>query len=358
MNIFVNPQISLLVETADLVFAYANQMGPAALTMDKPYCIPVHEVGEIMEAVCGDLDPMERRLKFFFQGYTIESFKNTKVSETCVGNMLIHTGLLKGNCDLQTSRKVMHDHLIGSGAFYKINSFNPFGIGVDICDEHRFIAEELSAFDMPDGLRLQLLEVLSNYHYYVDMLCDLLEPLALRLLPLLEPWWEKAAPRLEQWSSSLHTEKGREDFFSGINMDTSKMKALQFSLHIFRPGLNRININLSDKVLYSSMGLEILPVKEEGENLSSVELAALRLLSGADRLEMLRAMSDRIMTPKELTEDLGLNSGSVFRDLGNLFQAHLVEMVVDGLHRSYKTNVPYLDALLRRLGSYIKKQNG
>lgn len=355
MEISINPQISLLMETADLVFVYANQMDPAVLTSDKLYCIPVPEIKRIMDEVCVGLNPQDRRLRFFFQSFTIENFKNIQAFETCAGSMLIHTCLHSGDCDLQASRKSMHGHFIGSGGYIEINSFNPCGIGTNSCSEYRSIAEELSAFDMPEGLRLRLLEVLSSFHHSVDELCDLLEPLAQRLLPLLEPWWAKMAPRLEQWREVLNTEKGLRDF---VKMDTSKLESLQFSLHIFRPAVNRGLFVESAGVLHKDVGLDTQPVKEERDGFTPEELSALRLLSGADRIKMLRAMSDRVMTPKELTERLNLNSGSVFRDLNNLLQVCLVEMVeTDGIHRSYKTNVAYLEDLVDQLVRYIKKQS-
>lgn len=358
MEVHINTQVNLLIETAYLVFAWANRMPPTVLTSDKPFCIPVQEVQTIMDAVCGDLDPQDRRLRFYFQSFSVEGIKNASVFETCAGIMLINTSLRDGGCNPQQSRRSMHDHFIGSSRYYEINSFNANGIGANACEEYRSIAEELGRFDMPDGLRLRLLEVLSNFHRNVDELCDLLEPLCEKLLPLLMPWWEKMAPRLEQWRDILSTETGLQETLWDVSTDTSELKVLHFSLHIFRPAVRRICVDFGGGILYKDIGLDFQPMKVKREGFTAVELSALRLLSGADRIEMLRAMSDQVMTPKELTERLRLNSGSVFRDLASLFQAHLVEMVVeDGIHRSYRTAVDYLESLVTQLLQYIKKED-
>lgn len=357
MVVHVNTQINLLIETAYLVFAWANQMPPTALTSDKPYCIPAQEVQKIMDAVCGNLDPQDRRLRFYFQSFSVEGIKNSSVFETCAGIMLINSSLRDGNCDLQKSRSTMHGHFIGSSRYYEINSFNANGIGANACEEYRSIAEELGRFDMPDGLRLRLLEVLSNFHRNVDELCDLLEPLGEKLLPLLMPWWEKMTPRMEQWKDILSTETGLQETLWDVSIDTREVKELRLSLHIFRPAVRRICVDFGGGILYKDIGLDFQPMKVKREGFTAVELSALRLLSSADRIEMLRAMSDQVMTPKELTERLRLNSGSVFRDLASLFQAHLVEMVVEeGIHRSYKTAVDYLENLVTQLLQYIKKE--
>ncbi len=357
MNVQINTQFNLLIETAYLVFAWANRMPPTVLTSDKPYCIPVQEVQCIMDAVCGDLDPQDRRLRFYFQSFSVDGIKNASVFETCAGVIFINSALREGDCDLKKSRENMHSHFIGSSCYYEINSFNANGIGANACEEYRSIAEELGRFDMPDGLRLRLLEVLSNFHRNVDELCNLLEPLCEKLLPLLLPWWEKMTPRLEQWKDLLSTEMGVQEMLWDVTIDTREVKTLKLSLHIFRPAVRRICMDFGGGTLYKDIGLDFQPIKVKREGFTAVELSALRLLSSADRIEMLRAMSDQVMTPKELTERLRLNSGSVFRDLASLFQAHLVEMVVEeGIHRSYRTAVDYLESLVTQLLQYIKKE--
>lgn len=356
MQVWINPEMSILMETADLLFAYVNNMEPSVLTSDKPYCIPGAEVARIMEEVCGDLNPEDAKLRFYFQCIPLDNMKSTKLNGTSVGQMLVYTNIEASGCDVQQARAIMHTHSMGEGHPYEIHTFSQLALGVRTCEEYRSIAQELQKLSMPETLRLQLAEVLSNYHYHVDQICDLLEPLAKKLLPLLKPWWEQMLPRMEQWRESLSTEQGQQDFAERINLDTTNMKCLQLGLRILRPDCSQGMYDLIDSELCCQIGLEFEPEKENVGALSQKQITALRLLASPDRIEMLRAMTGRVMTPKELTQELGMHAGSVFRDLNSMFQVHLVELVVDGVHRSYTTNTKYVNQLLAQLGNYINQK--
>ena len=356
MNVSINPKLSLLMETADLLFAYVNQMSPSTLTSDKPYCIPEAEVDRIMKEVCGHLDPEDAKLRFYFQSVPVDSVKSTKMGGTSVGQLLVYTNMDASGCDIQQARTIMHDYYLGTGCFYEIHNIGQFALGTRACEEYRSIAQELQKLSMPETLRLQLAEVLSNYHHHVDQICDLLEPLSQKLQPLLLPWWEQMRPWMEQWRENLSTLQGQQDFAERINLDTTNMKNLQVSFRLLRTDCSQGMYDLIDSELRCQLGLDFEPEKESAGALSSLQITALRLLASPDRIEMLRAMTNRVMTPKELTQELGMHAGTVFRDLNSMFQAHLVELVVDGIHRSYTTNTKYVNQLLAQLGGYINQK--
>lgn len=73
------------------------------------------------------------------------------------------------------------------------------------------------------------------------------------------------------------------------------------------------------------------------------------LISNPDRPEMLAAMMRRPMGGHELAGELGLNSGTVFRDLNNLATAKLITRVAEGRKRVYSTNMETLRSLTRRI---------
>ncbi len=69
------------------------------------------------------------------------------------------------------------------------------------------------------------------------------------------------------------------------------------------------------------MGVGIPPGKDApqaADFLHDWEFNALRLLAHPDRARMLRAMTGQAMSVQELSQTLGLNPGSVFRDLNNM----------------------------------------
>lgn len=354
MEIRINPEISLMTETAELLCAYVNQQNPATLTAAEPYCIPVQEISKMMDAVFGDLDLSDPRLNFYFRGHVVEGYKEKGGTLTCVGVMLIGTAIQSDGCDVQVFREEMHNSTAGKEEFYTISSVTPFGLGLGSSQSYRPLFEELSKLDLPDTLRMKLLEALSNFHFHVDRLCDLLEPYALRLLPLLQPWWEMAKPRIEQWREVLETEQGRNNLLAEINMDTTSLQCLSLNLRFFNVGYNRCKYDVDQQILDAYINLAREPILRKDDNLTENEVLTLRLLSSVDRVDMLKSMCGRVMTPKELTKELGMNPGSVFRDLNSLFQVKLIDMVVEGTHRSYTTNMEYFESFLRRLHGYVK----
>ncbi len=354
MEIKINPEISLMTETAELLCAYVNQQNPATLTADAPYCIPAQEIGQMMDTVFGDLDLSDPRMNFYFRGHMIEDFEQKSGTMTCAGMMLIGTAILSDGCDIYQFRKQMHNSIAGKDEFYAINSFTPFGLGLGTSQSYHPLFEELSKLEMPDVLCMKLLEILPNFHHHVDWLCDFLEPYALRLLPLLRPWWEAARPRMDEWSEALATEQGRNDLLSEINMDTTSLQCLEVHLRFFNGGHNRCKYDVENQWLSVYINPVRTPVLYKDNSLTDTEMLVLRLLSSVDRVDMLKLMCGRVMTPKELTKELGMNPGSVFRDLNSLFQVKLIDMVVEGTHRSYITNMDNFEAFLRRLHCYVK----
>ncbi len=360
MEVIISEQISLLMETVDLVYAYVNQLKPSILTSDKPCCVPAEEISKIMEQVCGDINRDSWMLQFYFQSFPVDNLKHSNLPGTCVAYMLLYNQARIDGCDVQTIRTNLHSTGLGGCESFEICGCSQFGLSFRSCQEYRSIAMELQSVDIPDGLRLRLAEALSNYHRHIDQLCELLEPLACRLRPLLKPWWQKMLPSLDEWRAYLSTDEKIGDIISKVNVDTDGIQKVYFFPRIFSPASKYGVYNLVTKELFVAIGAESImdQCRREGAaSLTPSHATALRLLSNLDRIEMLRAMSDRVMTPKEITQELGLKPGAVFRDLNNLFQTHLVELVVDGIHRSYKTDLRYLENLLRQLFQYIRKHS-
>lgn len=360
MDVQFRSQPNLLMETLDLVYAYVNQLDPSVLTSDRLYCVPSAELKRIMDHVCKDLNREHWMLRFYFQSYPIENMICSSLPGTCVAYMLLYQSMRIDTCDVQQIRSELHRYDFGGGTYYEICGCSQFGLSIRSCPEYRSIAMELQSLDIPDELRLRLAEALSNYHRHVDQLCDLLEPVARRLLPFLETWWEQTKPRMELWKTALGTQEGIRNFLKKVNVDTDGLRHLHIGFRIFSSGSRSGVYDLSSEEIFFAIGTDISAQRDPDEAvpaLTQMQVTALRLLSSMDRIEMLRAMSDRVMTPKELTVELGLKPGSVFRDLNNLFQSHLVEIVIDGVHRSYKTDMRYLEELLLQLLRYLKKQD-
>lgn len=352
MEIFVSTEIALLPETVDLVCAYVNYLNPASLTSDKPYCLPAGEVERMMETVCEGLDRNDPKIQFYFRSYGGATQQGKAVLNNSVATMLVYTGLRGNMSDLQESRAFMHENPIGNGNSYRITS-SYRGVGIAVCPEYRSLADELETIDMAEGLRLRLAIALTDYHRHVDEVCDLLEPYARRLKPLLEPVMAQIEPRSQQWRDVLSTEEGQQAFLGRINANTDTVQNLEIGMRIFYPTVSSGFCRVDEGRFYCSAGLELMPVKEETQELSNTDIAAIQLLSSVDRLRVLKTLSGRTMTCSELAQELHMNRGTLFRDLNNLVQAGLVFMVAQGTSRTYTTCTERLERSVKHMLEFV-----
>lgn len=353
MEIQVDARPNLFLEAADLICAYVNGVEPKYLTEEGAFYIPAAEIGKIMEAVCGDLDLNSSKVKLYFCGYRLEEGADNENRLVCIGNTLLNSCMTEIDDGSRSVRDILRQCYLGTGKPYRINSFGKAGFGWDPCPEFCSISEELDKLAMPDGLRLRLAEVLSHYCRHVDYLCDLLEPLVERLRPLLEPWVEKLCPQTEQWRLALGTEDKLQNFLSRFNADLDEVKQIVMRPRMFFPmACNGHYSSKGDLYCYAGIGLRIGQAKKPA--LAPTELAALRQLSGADRIDMLRVMVGKRMGARELARLLGINPGTVFRDLNSLNHAHLLKIVSEGSGRAYITDLDFLKQTVQRLVEYIE----
>lgn len=56
MNVTVNRKPMLLLEAAELVYAYVNRVSAEQLTGNGAYCIPAGDVQNMMNTACAGLD--------------------------------------------------------------------------------------------------------------------------------------------------------------------------------------------------------------------------------------------------------------------------------------------------------------
>jgi len=353
MDIQVNPQVNLFLEAADLICAYVNGIDPKYLTEDGAACVPGKEIGRIMEIACGELDLSASLVKFYFHGYRINESGPDENRLVCIGNILANSCMVLDNDGTRSARELLRQCYLATGKPYRLNSFSKAGFGWDPCAEFCPISEELDKLAIPDALRLRLAEVLSNYSRYAEYLCDLLEPVVERLRPLLTPWIQKLQPLTEQWIVALREEEKLQNFLSRFNADLEEVSRIVMCPRVLFPGdCNGYYSSDGTLFCYAGAGLRIGQAKKP--ELAPSELTALRLLSGADRIDMLRVMVGKRMGARELARKLNVNPGTVFRDLNSLNHAHLVKIVSEDGGRAYITDLDFLKQTVRRLVEYIE----
>ena len=353
MKIVIQPKPCLLLETAELVFSFVNELSPQLLTAAGEWCIPEEEALRIRREVCRGLDPQDKKLQFFFQGFELEGGYN-RLSN--LGTTMLYSCLTA----LDPEPEQMAENLLSFWESieppYCISAADPFALSIVQGSPEEFspLSEEMNKVPAPMSYQLRLTEAFSQYPRYLHQLVEILQPLAKRLEPLLEPWVRQAQPLLQKWEVFFREPENVRDFFHS-RMEGFRCGQIELCLRYFpsRSGYYRL-INEEKESLGKAcllFGLDMKPgmPKTTAPFLDDDEVAALRLIANPDRLEMLAAMMRRPMGGHELAGELGLNSGTVFRDLNNLATAKLITRVAEGRKRVYSTNMETLRSLTRRI---------
>lgn len=356
MEICVNYQPSLLSDTAELVCAYINGIDPGELTGEGPCCVPASEIAQIMEQVCSSLDREDGKLKFYFQRFQLTGELADEYRTTCVCAYLVNSTSGLEISSLEECREKLHTSIVGTHRPYRIQALTSYFFDCDLSTEYVSISQELSKFNIPDDLRLRLVEVLSDYHYHVEQICDILEPLARRFRERMEPWIEKMQLKIRQWQDDLATQEGVERFLSRMNAKFDNLERIVINFKVFYPTVSTYSCKYKgeNRDLYCILGMDFQLVNQEQKTLSLQDQSALRLLSSMDRIEMLRAMSGKAMTQKELSSALKINPGTVFRDVNGLLAARLLVLTLDDSNRRYTTDLDYLEKVVANMIQYIR----
>ncbi len=193
----------MLYETAELLYAYVNQIPPAQLTASGPYCIPIQDVATILEKACGDLDPSASLLQKFFAPYNYSSDPNRS---TCLAFSMLYTFIDLECLDLdqQTSRMVSMWESMRRGP-YSIRQISRYALDIAPLDEGppTSLSKELKQLSLSEDFYDILLESFSDFSYQISALCSLIRPVAEKLTKLLEPYVARAMPLADSWEQLL-----------------------------------------------------------------------------------------------------------------------------------------------------------
>lgn len=354
MTLTVHSRPCYLLETAELVFSFVNDLPARALTAPGEYCIPEEEALRIRQEICRDLDPTDKQLQYFFQGFRLED-GSSRLSN--LATTMLYSCVFALPSDVREMKQQLLEFWASIKPPYCISAADPFALSFDHAQSSEFssLSEEMNKVPVPMVYQIRLVEVFSQYARYLDLLTDLLEPLARRLEPLLEPWVLRAQPLVHQWEQYFRDPENVRRFFinrvSGFHCEHLELALRYFPAEI---GYYRVVSQEKDTPDQASLlpGLGMKPGCDRASAspaLDDREITALRLISNPDRLAMLQAMTRRPMGGNELADELGLNSGTVFRDLNNLATAQLITRDVQGRKSVYRTNTEMLRRLMNRI---------
>lgn len=352
MNITVEDQPCILLETVELLYAFVNEIPAQDLTSDGVYCIPGWKLQQMMDVACAGLDRHQPMLRFFFQS---EKLLDKPNQETCIARNLAYNTMELHSKTLEESFLLLKS--VWQGIHQKRNfpvSVGTFAINWGERSESEFVplTEDLNLLAVSEEYQKKLLEAIAGAVQYLELLQKLITPVAQKLEALLVPWQNEAQKLREE----LRTFFNRADIdqhlqrlwgLSGENRYESVCVALRYLDADSKPGQFDVNNNRVNWHL----GIANRLWDAEQASFDDWEYKALRLLGNASRMQMLKEILHTPLTTREIAQRLDLHLGSVCRDMNSLFDAKLILVVMSDGRKRYQTNRDTVDAIIRHLST-------
>ena len=347
----------MLLETVELVYSYVNQVPAEQLTESGEFCIPAREIPSIREAVCGPLDLENEELQFYFKGVPVDG-KEQHLS--CLACCMVYSTLNLGCSSVEETVRFLKNGWFLKERPFRVCGINGIGLDLTAADTGEFttLAREIARLPVPQAYQLQLVEVFSDFTWHLDRLMAYLRPAAERLEPLLAPWVARAIPRMEEWERYLQDPSAMQTMLRKIGLKQPEIRRLELAMRYFFPFGGPGEFQHPQAHLSLHMGVGIPPGKDApqaADFLHDWEFNALRLLAHPDRARMLRAMTGQAMSVQELSQTLGLNPGSVFRDLNNMKNVGLLAQEVVSNRIYYRTDSATVERLTKHLVRYLNQ---
>ena len=361
MSIILQREPCILYETVELLYAYVNGVSAERLTMEGAYCIPAPEIAAMMDQACACLDPQEPLLRQYFGRQAI---LDESSQSTCLASCMVYTFMNLALTDMASQMDSMCTCWERTRRRpFTIKAINRFALDIESLPDGQMIslAAEMRKLPVREDFFLSLLETFSDYNYHMARLRELLELVATRLQPLLEPYVVRAEPLRETWHR----------FFEETTVEDLAVKrtgtipekpfdqagiCLRYLGSRYAAGQG----NAEHNSFWMHIGVGVRPSLQQvyercGPN--ERELAALRLLGDKARSEMVQALMQSPMSMQELATQLGLNPGTVFRNLNSLTNTELLTKEIRGDRCYYQTNFAFIQAIFRHMLEYYQSGN-
>ena len=349
MEMIFHSEPLLFQEAAELLYLYHNKLSiPEPASRKRPYAIPTSQLQSIIDGV-RRCQPMDRdALEFFFRQHPVPGGQNT-----CLGRVLAFTcaGMSCSGAADGTENIVRYMHQVRQQGLV-FSNLSIFTLDTSAADAG--IAEH----GIPQPFRGKLLRVYEAPEAELAALRDLLGPVMSYLSKELLPWTSMGALMLEAWEEKMRSVTLERFFAEQLHLEGV-------------PPVERIEVGaLYLAPLWVTFGLEEPPPtmkifvgtgvgttwEDDPSELMGWEYRALQILSNPDRFRMIKAMSDRPMSSREMSKELGLHLGTVTRDVNNMNAAYLLNVIQQGSRRRYSLNHQALRTLAKHLLSLCPEE--
>lgn len=351
MELIVQSEPCLVLEAAELLFAYVNNIPVQKTAGAGPFCISPWQLQQFMNTNCESLDPNDDALQFLFRA---EPLRDSAENSTCIARNLLYASL-----DL--SRRTSEDlfdwlseqwHRLLSGSAY------PVGIGKYTLnwDERTKktnvpLDHDINRLGVSKEYQSRLLTAFADIDGSLARLRKLLEPIEQALDGFLAPWIENTGgltQSLETFFLGPDLEE-RLQMLWGLSPGT-RVDTIHIALRYLDAGGQPGQFIMGDRtVSYWHYGVGDRLRQPEQNTFQEWELRVMRLMGNATRMQMLQELNRCPMSARELAAALHLNLGSVSRDLNSLFDARLIMVEMHTGRRLFVANKAAISEIAQHL---------
>ena len=356
MEVTIYQEPCWLLEAAELVYGLVNNIPTTKLAGNGPYCLPLEQVAQLLTRASGWIDPADELVQYYFHGVPLVGFTNRL---SCLGCAVLYSSL-PVDCsrpgDYAASIREAWHTLEEAG--YCVDGIDGFSLNL-VPSEGKpvSLAKELSALEVPELYKMQLLEVFTAFDFHAERLLQLLSPVADALSKQLASWMQPISALAREWETFFQHNSPQEFFLRQARIQNISVERLEIAFRILSPACAHGKHAEKDRQVRLHMGIGMKPSLDPPVSARAPdewELSAIRLLANSARMEMLRLMMDRPMSGQELVQKLNLNSGSVFRDLNSLLNARLLLLEAKEGRNYYRTNMDAIRQITEHLVNHIQ----
>ena len=363
VSVTVTTHPYILYETVELLRAFVNGMELKSLTREGPYCLTLEELQQIRDKVCGALDPSDKWLRHFFENHPLlDDSKTSTCLASCIAYSFFNNEMAAPDLRHQLDYVAAQWRETRRGG-YQICSINRFSIAIEpaAAEEPVRLFEELRRLPISSDFCMLLYEAFSDLDFYADKLCQLISPAAASLTEALQPCEQRCTGLVQQWM----------DFFSDRTMLNAFLRSrtgteiseafeeMKIALRYFEPRLVVGSYSADERIVGMHVGIGVKPMlppaREEVKIDLEQEFAAFKLLGDKGRRDTIRILSKGPLSMQDITNQLGINSGTVFRNINSLFQAGLLRREVHGERFYYKANLAYIQEIFDHMMAYFNE---
>ena len=362
MKVFVTNQPYMLYETVEVLRRYVNGDTPEDLSTEEPFCLSPQETGELVASACQGLDPNETWISYFFQNHPILDSLNQSTSlASCIAYSNFNIRMQETTLDEQLAFVVDQWNTVRRNG-YQFCWINRFGLGIEgnTTQTPIRLAEELKKLPITSDFYLLLHEAFSDLEFSVQQLARVIRPVAERLEVLLQPYVQRSAALAERWQLFFQDRAMLNDFLlrriGRIAEESFDQMYLVLRYLGSRYALG--TYSEEERIVGFHMGvgvkLTLSNAYEEKDWNPDRELTAFKLLGDKSRRDIIRLIHKNAMTIQEISNHLGMNSGTVFRNINALCNAELLIQERRGERPCYRARLPYIQAILYHMMEYLQ----